>query len=945
MWSQVPVTSLCVLQDQGQVLIGQGQFLVLVRAGSGDTLARLQVFRGAVVHSLQRCGARWLVRGGKSVALVTITEDRRLEVSVPETVHEDWIMASHLSADSLHLLTAHNKLVTVTSVRDPGEGEVTQARTAQCGPCILYSGLLHPPEAGGLTVLAGTVFGKLIIWNGMTGDVINSLEGHDGVIFSVTYCGNTIVTTSDDRSSLVYRCGEAGLTDVSLVHRLRGHSARVFRSLVSEARDLVITAGEDGRVMAWRLTSGDLVQSAETNGGSAVWSLEVSGEDVVSGGGDGSVTRTRISERGDSEGRILSGIKGKPRIVQCVGDTVLIMDDEGHLYSYGSIDDDGCLIFCDNRLSGYCLLEATEDHVVMSGLSGTVISGTWMKSGLVNIKIKQLVEGKIFSLGLFRGGESMVCDKDGQLQLTDANLNVIGVGELPMMKDRWFTASASLGDCIILGDRCGGVHFLTRTGNSLAMRESYPRIHGRHGVTQLRVDDGVVWSSGRDGQLRCYSVSEAGARLVQTVRAHRDWVAGVRRVRGQLSVLTWHGDSLSVRTLASDDLVTSVQCGGGHRSWGVRETGAGGEVIYIKEGRVLVTRMWSAEGRVLLSGGHTQQVNTLRCGEGLIVTGSEDTFIRVYRADTGEQLAVLRGHLSSIKCLQLTRRPDTRDTLVLVSGGGRAELRLWSLATVETRLCCSPLASVMLRPGDGGRGNKKAWRLAQAETQAEGETRFMSVDTVWAGQRLVVGVACSDSSVRVYTLRPGEELEAVCEARQHQHCLLQLRMIPDTDKMLTGSTGGHLSVWTLSEDSLTMETEVSVHQSGVNCLDLRRSEDGWDIVTGGDDTCLVLSRYSGGQITVIWRSDLSCGHTTQLTGLRMVGDLIVTSGVDQRLILWRHTRTEAGERVSWVGSKCVSVADISSLDTLTEDKGRLGVVLVGVGMEKIDIIQDEDCRQ
>merc|ERR1711911_392539 len=138
-----------------------------------------------------------------------------------------------------------------------------------------------------------------------------------------------------------------------------------------------------------------------------------------------------------------------------------------------------------------------------------------------------------------------------------------------------------------------------------------------------------------------------------------------------------------------------------------------------------------------------------------------------------------------------------------------------------------------------------------------------------------------------------------------------------------------------------METEVRVHQSGVNCLDLRMSEDGWDVVTGGDDTSLVLSRYSGGQITVIWRSDLSCGHSTQLTGLRILGDLIVTSGVDQRLILWRHSRTAPGERVSWVRSKCVSVADVSSLDILTEDARRLGVVLAGVGMERINVINDE----
>ena len=44
-------------------------------------------------------------------------------------------------------------------------------------------------------------------------------------------------------------------------------------------------------------------------------------------------------------------------------------------------------------------------------------------------------------------------------------------------------------------------------------------------------------------------------------------------------------------------------------------------------------------------------------------------------------------------------------------------------------------------------------------------------------------------------------------------------------------------------------------------------------------------------------------------------------------------------------SKCVSVADVSSLDILTEDARRLGVVLAGVGMERINVINDEDCCQ
>ncbi len=117
------------------------------------------------------------------------------------------------------------------------------------------------------------------------------------------------MTNSYDQYSLVYRCGEAGLTDVSLANRLRGHTARVFRSLVCEARDLVITAGEDGRVITWRLTSGDQVQSAETNQRS-FGCLEVSGEDVVSGGGSGGVTRTRISDGGrDNDVRSLGGLR------------------------------------------------------------------------------------------------------------------------------------------------------------------------------------------------------------------------------------------------------------------------------------------------------------------------------------------------------------------------------------------------------------------------------------------------------------------------------------------------------------------------------------------------------------------------------------------------------------------------------------------------------------
>ena len=45
-----------------------------------------------------------------------------------------------------------------------------------------------------------------------------------------------------------------------------------------EERDLVVTAGEDGVLITWRLGPGRQMRNEQTNGGSAVWSIEVQGK-------------------------------------------------------------------------------------------------------------------------------------------------------------------------------------------------------------------------------------------------------------------------------------------------------------------------------------------------------------------------------------------------------------------------------------------------------------------------------------------------------------------------------------------------------------------------------------------------------------------------------------------------------------------------------------------
>ena len=95
----------------------------------------------------------------------------------------------------------------------------------------------------------------------------------DGDIFSVNYTGNIMVTNSDDRNTIVYQVNDDSFKDVTRLHRLYGHSYRVFRSLVSVDTGHLVTAGEDGRVITWDLVSGDEIQRDETSGGSPVWSV------------------------------------------------------------------------------------------------------------------------------------------------------------------------------------------------------------------------------------------------------------------------------------------------------------------------------------------------------------------------------------------------------------------------------------------------------------------------------------------------------------------------------------------------------------------------------------------------------------------------------------------------------------------------------------------------
>ena len=69
----------------------------------------------------------------------------------------------------------------------------------------------------------------------------------------------------------------------------------------------------------------------------------------------------------------------------------------------------------------------------------------------------------------------------------------------------------------------------------------------------------------------------------------------------------------------------------------------------------------------------------------------------------------------------------------------------------------------------------------------------------------------------------------------------------------------------------------------------------------------------------------------------MVGQLVISAGLDQRLVVWSlSSLPSGGPGLTWLASKTVSVADISQLDCW-EEAGHLHCVVAGVGLEILAI--------
>jgi WD40 repeat protein len=120
---------------------------------------------------------------------------------------------------------------------------------------------------------------------------------HNGVIFSIDFNHNFLLTCSDDRSIKIYSADENWI--LTELRQLFGHVARVFsvKVIKYEGYFLFLSAGEDSNLCIWS-EDGKLLKKKNIDASGGIWSVDYDekNEIILTSSSTGKLNQFRVRE-------------------------------------------------------------------------------------------------------------------------------------------------------------------------------------------------------------------------------------------------------------------------------------------------------------------------------------------------------------------------------------------------------------------------------------------------------------------------------------------------------------------------------------------------------------------------------------------------------------------------------------------------------------------------
>ncbi|XP_035672898.1 WD repeat-containing protein 6-like isoform X1 [Branchiostoma floridae] len=626
--------------------------------------------------------------------------------------------------------------------------------------CILYCAHFIGTSWSDLVLAAGTVFREVVLWKPCDQkehqdcvSVLQRISGHQGVIFSVCYHPPTgrLCTASDDRSVRLWQVAglQQGLDtgtavglptawQFELVFEVYGHGSRVWD--VQLTQDYVISVGEDAQCIVWNMR-GEIIKTFRGHKGNSIWSLAVSEQQglVATGGGDTSTRLWELPGSGLCQTEVVGtsstldlplSLGDFPRsLVSCLDHLFLVVTDQGSLFSYNTTTCQWRLVLQDPTYSSYSLLEVSaQGMVAMGSLAGTI--KVFFISAPNACWETEVYDGKVLSLTWMETlkaetvsslGHLLSCGPKGEvIWWTTQTGEEAGIAvqktatfELPYSRQRWLTCAllSQKDSTLVCGDRRGSLHcYRKQEGDEPTQPfQTLIGIHGKTGVTSLQMYRSHVYSTGRDGHYRQFQLGATGLQLLKNNRVYKgfDWLEKLTFTKdGEVLALGFHTSNFVVWSLSANEPLLQVQCGGGHRAWGILpSTRQGALFAYIKARAIQLMKRpsISSNKRLILKDSlHGREITCLKFlgwasnNEGaqhaICATSSEDTTINIValKHKPVSDLVVLdtiQDHISSVRCLAVCSQHATSGASqhasspkLLFSGGGRAQLKCYRVS-------------------------------------------------------------------------------------------------------------------------------------------------------------------------------------------------------------------------------------------------------------------------
>ncbi|CAH2233658.1 jg10625 [Pararge aegeria aegeria] len=968
------------------VIAGIGSNLEVYTRDSGNFLQKTTALRGQKIYGIvpSHFESKLLIFGGKQFTisrtkLVIINDDENLviEDDIESILCDDWLHSGvWLSKNKVAFLTAHN-VVQIWNA----ENQSLENHYASPDNSILYSGLLLPLQDN-LLVFSGTVFSEVIIhWCG-DDKPLQYLKGHKGVIFSIT-CDpikKIIVTTSDDRSLRIWSVKTTlnleyssknywENADIVCMHEKYGHSARVMRNCITT--DYIISIGEDSRICFWDL-EGKLLRKLVSHKNACIWALDANDKYLVTGGGDSGVILHPLSLLTEYCTSEIVKIEGSVKKVEFTakGNIVILNGNDLIYYDLKSKMNDVHKL---HHKSTYKLLTLSSCKQIIAVVDKTGILAIFIENckdevGIKNIINKELNLGNILSMHWVGNRHLVVCSDIGDITIIASrgtDIEVFGNYTLPPCKERWLTSS-SLSDnkeMLVVSDRNGRMHIYLR-GNKNPVKTFY-RVHGRYGATTIQIVINQIITTGRDGVIKYFSINKHTNDVKHMNSKDLDFQWVEKFLDKNVNYICGFRERVFVIYDIKNNMeILEVSCGGGHRSWDAahyyEKIGGNFEefirVVYIKNSEIQLKtfRLSTMVSKNIINGTHSKEINCLETytvnSKGkttFYISGGEDTTLRISRSTLHSKFKdeIIFKQLSSIRTLKLLPLRD--NTILLVSAGGRAQICAKIITFNEEISTSEELVNYLIKGTDKKRKQNRNWKDYSVDFDAE--TRIMDIEVLKnEDSNFSIITGCSDGVLRIFLLENESNIEfkMMKEIKYHETCILKTHLFKFVSKdiLATTTTRGSVAFWDMEKvcTDLNPIFEMNTNKSGVNSIDIKVINDNNVLIaTGGDDNAIHLNILEIKDIDLKlmkiankWSSDAY--HCSQITGLKLVNDFMVTTSIDQRITLFRLT-IQSNINCKFISQTYSDIADIQGIDVISFSKNSIKVCVFGKGLEVLDI--------